>query len=90
MHAPLQKNQVVGTINFQLDGKTIEQCLWLCWNKSEGNFFGKIIDYIKLCSSLVWLKIEHLKVHFVSYILSISKKTPAFWRSCYLITLRRS
>ncbi|MGU0160985.1 hypothetical protein ACVXHB_15380 [Escherichia coli] len=25
MHAPLQKNQVVGTINFQLDGKTIQQ-----------------------------------------------------------------
>jgi D-alanyl-D-alanine carboxypeptidase len=22
LHAPLQKNQVVGTINFQLDGKT--------------------------------------------------------------------
>lgn len=25
LHAPLQKNQVVGTINFQLDGKTIDQ-----------------------------------------------------------------
>ncbi len=28
LHAPLQKNQVVGTINFQLDGKTIDQRLW--------------------------------------------------------------
>ena len=43
------KNQVVGTINFQLDGKTIEQRpLVVLQEIPEGNFFGKIIDYIKL------------------------------------------
>ena len=49
LHAPLQKNQVVGTINFQLDGKTIAQRpLVVLEEIPEGNFFGKIIDYIKL------------------------------------------
>ena len=49
LHAPLQKNQVVGTINFQLDGKTIEQRpLVVLQEIPEGSFFGKIIDYIKL------------------------------------------
>ncbi|WP_324286269.1 D-alanyl-D-alanine carboxypeptidase DacA [Enterobacter hormaechei] len=49
LHAPLQKNQVVGTINFQLDGKTIDQHpLVVLEEIPEGNFFGKIIDYIKL------------------------------------------
>ena len=49
LHAPLQKNQVVGTINFQLDVKTIDQRpLVVLEEIPEGNFFGKIIDYIKL------------------------------------------
>ncbi|WP_165716015.1 D-alanyl-D-alanine carboxypeptidase DacA [Enterobacter hormaechei] len=49
LHAPLQKNQVVGTINFQLDGKTIDQRpLVVLEEIPEGNFFGEIIDYIKL------------------------------------------
>ena len=49
LHAPLQKNQVVGTINFQLDGKTIDQRPRVVLEEiPEGNFFGKIIDYIKL------------------------------------------
>ena len=49
LHAPLQKNQVVGTINFQLDGKTIDQRpLVVLQEIPEGNFFGKIIAYIKL------------------------------------------
>ena len=49
LHAPLQKNQVVGTINFQLDGKTLDQRpLVVLQEIPEGNFFGKIIDYIKL------------------------------------------
>ena len=49
LHAPLQKNQVVGTINFQLDGKTIDQRPMVVLQEiPEGNFFGKIIDYIKL------------------------------------------
>jgi D-alanyl-D-alanine carboxypeptidase (penicillin-binding protein 5/6) len=49
LHAPLQKNQVVGTINFQLDGKIIDQRpLVVLQEIPEGNFFGNIIDYIKL------------------------------------------
>ncbi len=49
LHAPLAKNQQVGTINFQLDGKTIEQRPLVVLNEvKEGNIFGKMIDYIKL------------------------------------------
>lgn len=49
LHAPLQKNQVVGTINFQLDGKTVEQRpLVVLQDIKEGNIFGRIVDYIKL------------------------------------------
>ena len=49
LHAPLQKNQVVGSINFQLDGKTIEQRPLVVLNEvQEGGFFSRIIDYIKL------------------------------------------
>ncbi|MHB9589380.1 D-alanyl-D-alanine carboxypeptidase DacA [Enterobacter mori] len=49
LHAPLQKNQVVGAINFQLDGKTIDQRPLVVLDEiPEGNFFSKIIDYIKL------------------------------------------
>lgn len=33
LHAPLQKNQVVGTINFQLDGKPSISARWWCWRK---------------------------------------------------------
>ena len=47
LHAPLHKT-VVGTINFQLDGKTIDQRPLVLEEIPEGNFFGKIIDYIKL------------------------------------------
>ncbi|MGV3346340.1 D-alanyl-D-alanine carboxypeptidase DacA [Enterobacteriaceae bacterium LUAb1] len=49
LHAPLQKNQIVGTINFQLDGKTVEQRPLVVLNDMpEGGFFSRIIDYIKL------------------------------------------
>jgi len=49
LHAPLQKNQVVGSINFQLDGETIEQRPLVVLNEvQEGGFFSRIIDYIKL------------------------------------------
>ena len=49
LHAPLQKNQVVGSINFQLDGKTVEQRPLVVLNEvQEGGFFSRIIDYIKL------------------------------------------
>ncbi|TAJ02686.1 D-alanyl-D-alanine carboxypeptidase DacA [Pectobacterium versatile] len=49
LHAPLAKNQVVGSINFQLDGKTIDQRPLVVMNEvEEGGIFGRMIDYIKL------------------------------------------
>lgn len=49
LHAPLQKNQLIGTINFQLDGKIIaRQPLVVLNDVKEGGFFSRIIDYIKL------------------------------------------
>ena len=47
LEAPLKKNQVVGTIDFQLDGKTIEQRpLVVMEEVSEGNFFSRIVDFV--------------------------------------------
>lgn len=52
LHAPVTKNQVVGTINFQLDGQIIEQRPLVVMNEvKEGGFFSRIIDYIKLLFS---------------------------------------
>ncbi|MBG6247531.1 MULTISPECIES: D-alanyl-D-alanine carboxypeptidase DacA [Enterobacterales] len=49
LHAPLAKNQQVGTINFQLDGKTIEQRpLVVLSEVKEGNFFSRMVDHVKL------------------------------------------
>ncbi|CDL79593.1 D-alanyl-D-alanine carboxypeptidase DacA [Xenorhabdus cabanillasii] len=49
LHAPLAKDQIVGTINFQLDGKTIEQRpLVVIQEVKEGGFFSRIFDYIRL------------------------------------------
>ena len=49
LDAPLAKNQVVGTINFQHDGKTIEQRPLVVLNEvQEGGFFSRMIDHIKL------------------------------------------
>ena len=49
LHAPLKKDQVVGSINFQLDGKVIAQRpLVILQDVPEGGFFSRIIDYIKL------------------------------------------
>ncbi len=49
LHAPLAKNQVIGTINFQLDGKTIAREPLVVLNEvKQGGFFSRIIDYIKL------------------------------------------
>lgn len=49
LEAPLKKGQAVGTINFQLDGKTIEQRpLVVLKDVEEGGFFSRLIDYIKL------------------------------------------
>lgn len=49
IHAPLAKSQVVGSINFQLDGKTIDQRpLVVLHEVKEGGFFSRIVDYIRL------------------------------------------
>ncbi|TKI05485.1 D-alanyl-D-alanine carboxypeptidase DacA [Martelella alba] len=49
LQAPLALNQQVGTINFQLDGKTIDQRpLVVLQEVKEGNFFSRMIDYVKL------------------------------------------
>ncbi|MDT0174452.1 serine hydrolase [Enterobacter sp. BRE11] len=47
LEAPLKKNQVVGTIDFQLDGKTLEQRpLVVMEEVPEGNFFSRIVDFV--------------------------------------------
>ncbi|KYQ95158.1 D-alanyl-D-alanine carboxypeptidase [Serratia plymuthica] len=49
LEAPLAKNQVVGTIDFQLDGKTIEQYpLVVMQEVKEGNFFSRIWDMVMM------------------------------------------
>lgn len=49
IHAPVAKNQVVGTINFQLDGQTIDKRPLIVMNEVKvGGFFSCIFDYIKL------------------------------------------
>ncbi|MBW1213494.1 serine hydrolase [Pantoea allii] len=49
LEAPLKKNQVVGTIDFQLDGKTIEQRpLVVLQDVPEGGFFNRIIDFVMM------------------------------------------
>lgn len=49
LHAPLAKGQQVGTINFQLDGKTIEQHpLVVLEQVQEGNIFSRLVDYVRL------------------------------------------
>ncbi len=45
--APLAKNQVVGTIDFQLDGKSVDQRpLVVLEEVKEAGFFGRIWDFI--------------------------------------------
>ena len=49
LEAPLKKNQVVGTINFQLDGKTVEQRpLVVLEEVQEGGFFSRIWDFVMM------------------------------------------
>ncbi|MGP4123174.1 MAG: D-alanyl-D-alanine carboxypeptidase DacA [Sodalis sp. (in: enterobacteria)] len=49
LHAPLAKNQHVGTVNFQLNGKTIAQRPLAVLNEvKEGNLFTFMIDYVRL------------------------------------------
>ena len=49
LEAPLAKGQVVGTIDFQLNGKTIEQRPLVVLNEvKEAGFFGRIIDFVMM------------------------------------------
>ena len=49
LEAPLKKNQVVGTIDFQLDGKTIEQRpLVVMQDVPEGGFFSRMFDFVMM------------------------------------------
>lgn len=49
LYAPLAKDQQIGTVNFQLDGKTIEQRPLVVLNEvKQSNFFSHVVDYIKL------------------------------------------
>lgn len=49
LEAPLKKNQVVGTLDFQLDGKTIEQRpLVVLEEVKEGGFFSRIWDFVMM------------------------------------------
>lgn len=47
--APLKKGQVVGTIDFQLNGKSIEQRPLIVMEAvEEGGFFSRIIDFVMM------------------------------------------
>ncbi len=49
LHAPLVKDQVVGTINYILDGQTIDQHpLVVLQSVAQGGWFSRLVDYIKL------------------------------------------
>ncbi|SFM89105.1 D-alanyl-D-alanine carboxypeptidase (penicillin-binding protein 5/6) [Izhakiella capsodis] len=55
--APLKKNQVVGTIDFKLNGKTIEtRPLVVMDTVKEGGFFSRIWDFIMLKVSTLFGK----------------------------------
>ncbi|EFK8934682.1 hypothetical protein ACI83_001960 [Escherichia coli] len=48
-YTPLKKGQVVGTIDFQLNGKSIEQRpLIVMENVEEGGFFGRMWDFVMM------------------------------------------
>lgn len=45
--APLKKNQIVGTIDFQLNGKTIEQRPLVAMDEvKEGSVFSRMWDFV--------------------------------------------
>ncbi|MBS6032668.1 MULTISPECIES: serine hydrolase [Pantoea] len=49
LEAPLKKNQVVGTIDFQLDGKTVDQRpLVVLQEVPEGGFFSRMVDFVMM------------------------------------------
>ncbi len=44
--APLKKGQVVGTIDFQLNGKSIEQRPLMVMENVGGGFFSRMWDFV--------------------------------------------
>lgn len=49
LEAPLTRGQAVGTVNFQLNGKTIEQKPLVVMDEvKEGGFISRIWDFISL------------------------------------------
>ena len=49
LEAPLAKNQVVGTVDFSLDGKVIDQRPLVALEEvKEGGFFGRIWDFVMM------------------------------------------
>jgi len=49
LHAPVKKGQVIGTINFEMDGKVVkQQALVAMKDVDEGGFFSRLLDYLML------------------------------------------
>ena len=49
LEAPLAKNQVVGTVDFSLDGKVIDQHPLVALQEvKEGGFFSRIWDFVMM------------------------------------------
>lgn len=49
LHAPIKKGQVIGRVNFEIDGKVIQQQSLVAMNDvEEGGFFSKILGYLML------------------------------------------
>lgn len=57
LEAPLNKGQVVGTVNFQLGGKVIDQKpLVVMEEVKQGSFFSRILDFISMKISTLYQK----------------------------------
>jgi D-alanyl-D-alanine carboxypeptidase (penicillin-binding protein 5/6) len=58
LEAPITKNQVVGTIDFSLDGKVIEQRpLVAKEDVPQGGFFSRIWDFVMMKVSGLFSKV---------------------------------
>lgn len=49
LHAPIKKGQVIGTVNFEMDGKVVQQqALVAMKDVDESGFFSRLLDYLML------------------------------------------
>jgi D-alanyl-D-alanine carboxypeptidase (penicillin-binding protein 5/6) len=49
LHAPIKRGQVIGQVNFEMDGKVVQQQALVAMNDvDEGGFFSQILDYLML------------------------------------------